>query len=442
MPKDIKTCPSPQTLNRIHIEGDYEEIAEHLEQCETCRALLDELDGLSLLAEQLPPVRVREDARAITRRALLASAVALDSERRPRFGWAVPAAAAAAALLIGSLVAALVWTSWGADPSTAARVVEPIYRATVVAHDGARYVRLGQQPDEVVRLFSGTVTVEVTPLQQGERFRVVTGNGTIEVRGTAFDATADADNLTAVRVIRGRVEVSTADREVVVLNVNDVWRPAAADAGKPTAVEGPPRSTAAVTEGSARSADESPPMEPRVADAKTAEVVRARPRRDSLARTSPPPEVDPPVAEAAVSEGVSPASDANTRAPDAAELAFQEGLTAYRGGNLRQAAATLGRVPPGTSVSEDAAYWRGVALVRSGQKREGMQHLWRFRARYPNSMRRHEVAVMLGWMSLRSNDRASAKRLFEDASHSPSRPTRTSALRGLEAIDQSEAEPR
>src|SRR5207302_1565888 len=75
---------------------------------------------------------------------------------------------------------------------------------TILAQPGAEFIRLGQPPDEIVRLSQGTLTVEVSPLGAGERFRVITSDAEVEVRGTAFDVVAAADRLTAVRVHHGR----------------------------------------------------------------------------------------------------------------------------------------------------------------------------------------------------------------------------------------------
>jgi ferric-dicitrate binding protein FerR (iron transport regulator) len=63
------------------------------------------------------------------------------------------------------------------------------------------------QPDEIVRLFGGTLTVRVDPLRSNERFRIVTGDALVEVKGAVFDVTATEDRLTSVRVISGIVEV-------------------------------------------------------------------------------------------------------------------------------------------------------------------------------------------------------------------------------------------
>ncbi len=71
--------------------------------------------------------------------------------------------------------------------------------------------------------FDGTVTVEVDRLQPGERFRIVTGDAEVEVRGTAFDVTAAGDRLRSVRVMHGSVEVRPAGGSVRILSPGQAW---------------------------------------------------------------------------------------------------------------------------------------------------------------------------------------------------------------------------
>ena len=75
---------------------------------------------------------------------------------------------------------------------------------------GAHWELSSRSPDEVVRLYDGTIDVAVTPLGSGERFRVVVGASEIEVRGTAFRVVARAGELLSVTVTRGTVEVRPA----------------------------------------------------------------------------------------------------------------------------------------------------------------------------------------------------------------------------------------
>lgn len=108
---------------------------------------------------------------------------------------------------------------------------------TCNTHEGARFVLVGAAPDEIVRLLDGALTVEVDPLGPRERFRVVTGDGEVEVRGTAFEVRAEQDQLRAVRVLHGRVVVRGAPLEgEVELGPGQRWLapPTAPPFGLPT----------------------------------------------------------------------------------------------------------------------------------------------------------------------------------------------------------------
>ena len=77
-------------------------------------------------------------------------------------------------------------------------------------HDGARFLRAGARPDEIVRLADGTLSIQLDALAPGERFRVITGDAEVELTGGALDVTAEHDRLVAVRVMTGRVEIRAA----------------------------------------------------------------------------------------------------------------------------------------------------------------------------------------------------------------------------------------
>src|SRR5262249_1118357 len=78
---------------------------------------------------------------------------------------------------------------------------------SIRAVGAARFSRVRPGPDEIVRVDEGTIHLDVAPLGVGDRFRVVTADAEVEVRGTAFQVTAAASQLVAVRVWHGRVEV-------------------------------------------------------------------------------------------------------------------------------------------------------------------------------------------------------------------------------------------
>ena len=102
-------------------------------------------------------------------------------------------------------------------------VREQVARGHVHPHAGAAFELASTVPDEIVRLHDGTIDVEVDPLQQHERFRVVVGASEIEVRGTAFTVTAEHEQLIDVHVAHGRVEVRPVGRANVVLGAGAMW---------------------------------------------------------------------------------------------------------------------------------------------------------------------------------------------------------------------------
>src|SRR5204862_7014222 len=59
-------------------------------------------------------------------------------------------------------------------------------RASIRAIGDARFARVQPPPDELVRLDDGRIELDVVPLARGERFRVATDSGEVEVRGTSF----------------------------------------------------------------------------------------------------------------------------------------------------------------------------------------------------------------------------------------------------------------
>src|SRR5205809_310350 len=63
-------------------------------------------------------------------------------------------------------------------------------RASIRAIGNARFFRAQPPPDEIVRLDDGRIELDVNPLAAGERFRVVTDAGEVEVRGTIFEVLA------------------------------------------------------------------------------------------------------------------------------------------------------------------------------------------------------------------------------------------------------------
>jgi ferric-dicitrate binding protein FerR (iron transport regulator) len=197
-------CPDPAELTRRVFEGADRELERHLDACPVCAQEAAATSALAELGRELPDGAPSEEGAEAVRLALLSSAsdgTSGATSARRRY-WIPLAAAASIALAVGVILLA-----YGPSETHAKRVAAgEARRASVHAQKGASHELLGAQPDEMVRLTDGTITVEVEKLRPGERFRVVTGDAEVEVRGTAFDVTAKDDALIGVREI-GRAHV-------------------------------------------------------------------------------------------------------------------------------------------------------------------------------------------------------------------------------------------
>jgi TolA-binding protein len=391
-------------LERAFWEHD-DAVRTHVQGCPVCQPHWADIGALAGACADLagsPPAFVRRDE---IREAL--RSLTIDPRERNLAGWlrvVAPSAASAAA------AAALILWAWpvgrGAapPPSAAPPQAVAVHRATLLEHDGARFLRVGAQPDEIVRLVDGTLSVDVAPLQPGERFRILTGDAEIEVKGTAFDATVEKDRLVAVRVVHGRVEVRTNHAEAQTLTAGATW----------TA----PATAAAVV---------------RAAKAPLPATVSAAPAR-ALTRRPPRPRPAPPPA------AVQTTADAGVPAPVARRAgrgSFLRGWQLLRDGELESAAEELNRaaVLAGTDAeAEDARFWRAVALARGGREGAAMDELVAFVKRYPASLRAGEASVMLGWLLLERGAYDEAERRFRAGVVDPARRVRASATSGLSAV--------
>ncbi len=126
---------------------------------------------------------------------------------------------------------------------------------------------------------------------------------------------------------------------------------------------------------------------------------------------------------------------AETPSANEAEIAFARGWSALRTGDFSIAAEAFGRVSAGkdSALAQDALFWRGVALDRAGRFEPARQVLANFLARYPDSDRKGEASVILGWLLVRSGDLADARVRFTGALQDPAERVRSSARAGLTA---------
>jgi hypothetical protein len=231
----------------------------------------------------------------------------------------------------------------------AVRQAETGLRVFINRRPGAAFERRGPDSDQIVRVTEGTIALEVEHLAPGQRFRVVIGDAELEVRGTRFEVSVEHDRLRVVRVIEGRVELRHERLPIQALGPGERW-------------EAPAR------------AGESAAPAPSLANES------ASPPSSRVARRDP-----------------STSAEVTENGPPRAEKQFQEGFEAMRqGDSARAAAAFEASVRAGDSaVAEDAAFWRAVALSKSGDRDKAVTALRAFLAAYPGSARADQARTLL-----------------------------------------------
>ena len=377
-------CPPAWKLTRAaSSEPRDPEIEKHVAACAACAAELATLRELAAEARDLPaPPGMSDESRAaISARLLAAPPEPQRRETTPARGAiVVTAVAATVAVVIAVVVVPIVRR--GAAPEEQARAAPApastprTSRASIRAIGNARFFRAQPPPDEIVRLDDGRIELDVIPLAAGERFRVVTDHGEVEVRGTIFEVLASNRSLRSVSVSRGRVEVRSGSG-LSVLDAGDRWEQA--------------------------------------------------PRRRRVRRPAPPrprPRGTLPV----------PKPRANQRASAAESALFDRAWSSLRAGNAGDAAATFADLEHrarGRAIEEDALYWRAVSVARTKDSASAGLLFREFLRRFPASSRRGEAAVALGWILLDAENVSEARHAFEQALADPAASVRDSAAEGV-----------
>lgn len=298
------------------------------------------------------------------------------------------------------------WWTGGAAVAAAAVLIAVVTRSgseLPPSHTGAQvtvigpamFVALSSSPDEVIRLTDGVLTIAVSPLAAGERCRVIVGDATVEVRGTAFAVEAHADHLVRVAVQHGRVEVR-AQGKTLFLAAGEHW-------------EAPVQ----IAMGAELVAPASaiPPIVPTEHHDRSPPVAAPRKRHE-------------PTATAVLT-------------PNSAGHAFREGLAALQSGNPADAAEAFDRalrIEPAGGVAEDAMFWRATAYVRAKQPDQARGGFERFLSTYPASVRAGEAAAMLGWILIDAGELDRAQVELQRASSDPAPRVRASAVAGLAEV--------
>ena len=442
------TCPGDIELARAVGSEPDAELAAHLETCTACRAAWDEAHAAIELARELPVALPSPSRREEVRTALLAAAA--DRAQRPaRRTRVVPAiAGAAAAAVVGYL--AIAHTA-GPPLASSSSAPAPHSHGTVRPHPGAHYAVRSIGPDEVIELRDGEIDIEVEPLHPGERFRVVVGRSELEVRGTAFRVTANAEQLVEVAVAHGRVDLSPGIGGPATLGAGQSWRAgeapatgapsAAADAAHqdpagadlPAGRDGSPPAVAARRDPEALAGAASRGSRPPAAVRAEAALTRRDREPPAVAVRSA---VELPVG-AARAGATAEASVPAPRARAAEETSYDEAWVALRSGEFARAASEFARVgllAPDSALVEDASFWRAVALARGKRSLEAVSAFHDFLALYARSARTGEASAMLGWLLIDASAFDEAARRFAAATSDPDPAVRRSAHSGLDAL--------
>ena len=375
------SCPNPVALSRALVAGVDDRLRAHLDTCARCSEELAAHAAIVGATRQLPTFDPSEDHARNVRVSLIRTARTQAPAARPRVVWGF----AAAGVLAAAAVLAFVVLR---EPEP--RPMQAASRGTIMPQEGAALLRIGNAPDEVVRIAHGTVSVKVAKLERGERFRVMTGDAELELRDGACDVAVERDHLHTVRVIAGQVILRAQGAPPRTLQAGERWQVELAVAEEPTVP----------------TAHAPPPSKP-----------ARKPATKSIT--------------------IKPTPSAPTTAKRPIELLFEEGWATLAAGNASGAAAIFERAAksaPNDPLAEDAWFWRASALARA-KSPAAANALDAFIARYPNSPRLGEASAMLGWLVIDS-DLDRAEKLFKAAAADRVGAVRASANKGLAAIEQ------
>jgi len=325
-------------------------------------------------------------------------------------------AAAAAVLLLWPVLSA------GPHRETTAESAPPVARpvADIELAEGANGVLAHDGPDEVYALLRGAARFQVRPLLEGERFRVIAGGDSVEVRGTRFGVRVEHGKIAAVDVQEGAVLVTLAEGETHALAAGESWErpvaalPSASDVGS---------ASPAVPEEPARARTELPTVPP----APAAPAAKASaPSRDGPSASHDSDPKSPTKSSVA----------ASTTARAAYDARFQQAMQLLQTGQASEAARRfdeLGRDPSGDQGRrDDALYWAAQAHARAGQAADAEQRARALASEHPGSWRADDAALLVGETLLSQGDVSGARPWLERAAKSQRESVRTRAELALQ----------
>jgi TolA-binding protein len=374
---------------------------------------------LAELAREIPwnpPDAARREALreaiVLEARETTASPPAPRSRRGLWLGGAAVVAVAAAAVAIVALRGGGA-PAPGSAELPAPAVVTATHRAKVQASSAADFVHSASIEsgvnDEIVRLRGGRVSVAVERLEPDQRFRVVAGDGEVEVRGTAFDVVVVEDRLESVVVHHGLVVVRLRGEAPVEVAGGQHWSRVSVPV--PVPVPDPV------------------PVDP-PAD------MRPRTPSDPLEDPLPPIAAVPTPAPGAVT-GTGTGTGTEPEADSPIESDFRSGRLALRDGDFATAADLFLRAiasDPDAPLAEDARYWRAVALARAGKDTDAHDTLEAFLLRHPTSMHAGRASLMLGNLLVKAGNLDAARPRYQAALADSDPEVRAAARKALDAL--------
>ena len=379
LPVRLGGCPAPWELSRTLLEEGRRDVAAHLDRCERCAAERRSLARAGASVRALPrPAMSEETFELVEARLRLGLAAPTPVSASSPRTEAAPRAKRAAALflacsLVGAVALLLARHRGHADRSPLASGSSASIRAV-----GDAVFSRASAPEDVVRLESGTLELEVGATPPGRRFRVTTDDAVVESAESRLVVRAEGHMLVVVRVFAGYADVRARGGHAL-LRAGDEWIP-----------RGSPADAAGGGAG------------PAPAAAGPADVEPAPPRhRAESARRSA-----------------------------SFERAWRL-LSAGRAAEAAEGFRAVEALSPGDAIVEDALFWRGVSLERAARPAEAGAVLLRFTSRFPRSERIGEASAMLGWILLEAGDADGARRAFERALDDKVDRVRESARSGL-----------
>ena len=246
-----------------------------------------------------------------------------------------------------------------------------------------------------MRLESGRVAFEVAHLTSEQRFRVVTRDGEVEVRGTRFETEARDGVLWAVVVTEGKVDVCVGDT-APRLRAGDQWQ---------------------------RQLPLPAVEEPTIAA--------------PVAAYEPPREHEPSCFSRPHVAGSAVQPEGRTSIPGE-QRKLRPGMVASAPKRVGRSYARLcgGGQPQahGQALEEDALYWQAVATARAGRAREASQLFEALLQRFPAGARTGAATLALAWLRFDAGERDNARALFERAAQDSSAKVREGADEGLHRL--------